>query len=281
MTKQIMALIRAKEEEIRSKHQRDFRLAELLLHEALDVDHPGIDISGTPFTPMTIWAATGLEAKACNTFRGIYTLAQAGLINDARILLRALMETFVAMNFILGPDLVLRKKEPAVSAKLRADLFWAHSRFEALRYLEARIDAGAQGLAQHLQEVQDAKLQATQIIGPVWTRVLETTPKTYSGLPLGTLMAAMDLESVYRQLYKEFSWAAHATDALVFAEPERSPEELSFKALLQPDDYELPNLLATARTFMVSILALENEKLGLHSSSDIQAHIDELFAGHR
>src|SRR6185437_9783350 len=60
--------------------------------------------------------AVGLLTKACKTFRSTQLLCERGLIEDADVLTRVLMETSVAIAFILQKD-----------SKNRVAIYHAHS----------------------------------------------------------------------------------------------------------------------------------------------------------
>ncbi|MGH9160428.1 MAG: DUF5677 domain-containing protein [Vicinamibacteraceae bacterium] len=91
--------------------------------------------SGT--SPFTIDIIRGLLTKSCKTFRSIQSLCERGLHEDANALVRVLLETSVAVLFILQRrrrDKKTRALSP--TAEQRALTFYAHSLHQQLKMLK-------------------------------------------------------------------------------------------------------------------------------------------------
>jgi hypothetical protein len=90
--------------------------------------------SGT--NPFTIEIILGLVTKACKTFRSIQILGERGLREDANALVRVLLETTVAVLFILQRRRRDKKtKVLSPTAQQRALTFYAYSKYQQLKML--------------------------------------------------------------------------------------------------------------------------------------------------
>src|SRR5690242_20628567 len=72
----------------------------------------GLRIPSTPAPDVTDRArslALGLHAKGCKQFRGIIIMGERGFGGEVTVLTRALLETTLAVNFIMNETVTLKR----------------------------------------------------------------------------------------------------------------------------------------------------------------------------
>ena len=217
-----------------------------------------------------------LTAQAFRQFRSVVEECRRGEAHCGKIICRGLLETTVAIGFLLVPvmpleltplsghpktaDGILKNRVREIppgstcgglSREFRADLYRAHDAFSDHRYYQEM--ANVPGIGEEYMRTDDEsmigitkKIQAEhqRIVGPEWSWVLKKSV-TYSGLNFAdtTRLVCPHLVHVRNTVYRPLSQDAHAAGAMKHGDWFSSREEiygtlrLSFMCVLRCLDF--------------------------------------------
>lgn len=173
-------------------------------------------------------SAYSLFIRATKQHGSVTTLCRTARVDDAEAILRSVLETFFAMNFILakrfrrmtasagGRKRAIRTPKPALTREFRADLFAAHHAFDSARAIQRfRRTHGIKRYGRRLLAKEQAAVVAhwQAKIGPEWTAILQKN-KSYSGLHLEDLATSLGtyFSRMYGIVYGLQSRKVHAGD---------------------------------------------------------------------
>lgn len=200
----------------------------------------------------------GLLVKACKTFRAAQVLCERGLHADAKVSVRALLETTVAIAFIL-------QKRP----NERALIYHAYGLAQQLKMLEEwRRTPGLKRFA------RDATL----------SRIREGVADYMRRLPPGTnvsrhwsgtgglqdAMRALRNDVAYASLYRHTSAIAHSADFGSHFQLDASTGDFIWEIEPTVTGFEAPSV--AARQLLWYSANRINEKLGLGFAAALAAH---------
>jgi len=182
-----------------------------------------------PFVAETI---VGLLTKACKTFRSIQILCERGLYEDASALVRVLMETTIAIAFILQ-----RK------SKERTIIYHAHGMAQQIKMLN------------HWRSTPGLKRKVTKVLLEHANDALTSYLKK---LPVGTdvkhhwsgtrnlqqAMKALRGDVVYATLYRYASSISHASDFGAHFTTDPASGEFVWQIEPQVGGFEAPSYAA-------------------------------------
>jgi hypothetical protein len=147
-----------------------------------------------------VFTVVGLLVKACKTFRSIQVLIERGLTTDANALIRVLMETTVAILYILQKQ-----------SRQRALIYHAHSMSQSLKML--REWTATPGLK---RKASKAAIEAAERELAEYQRRLPAgvdVSRHWSGKrSLQQAMQALRGDVMYATLFRHTSSASHASD---------------------------------------------------------------------
>ncbi len=215
------------------------------------------EVNGVDGFPLkTAKVAMALYAKALKTVRSIRLVASAGLIEDGNTLCRSLLETCVAVHYLLLEDWQVRTDEYVAYAVLK-DLSTANG-WKATKGLE---EAGAQ-----LEEV--VRRVIANHLGDIPPERQEHLRKTgYAGMKLPETFKKVGMELFYQVDYRALSPHAHATEYWAhFGWDPKLGLELHLGSADVP---ELRRLLQSSRLFFAGIMELVSRTMGLGYMFDI------------
>jgi hypothetical protein len=243
--------------------------------------------SGTPMKPgkglddFVVIVTLGLVAKACKQFRAIGEMVELGLGEVADSNARMLFETMLAVHFILGPRVNLKRDGKKLSAikgkplttKFRTSLYLANDAFNRRKLANGLL--ATPGLKRQMsKEVRTEILkQATEWeteIGPDWTKRLK---EGYAGVKIVSLAESLGFAPLYHSIYRITSGGVHAADATGHLRLYDDPKaEWRFQAA--PGTDGIANTLKFASLLLVKVLEVADERLGL----GLKARKDKLLA---
>ena len=223
----------------------------MLMVDSWRIGRPGLD-------PVVIATMIGLLTKACKTFRSIHILCERGLHEDANALVRVLMETMVAVLFIL------QKK-----SRERARIYQAH------------------GIAQGIKTLNEWKAtpglrrRATKRTIKQMTDALTVYMK---GLPTGTdvkhhwsgkrslqeAVRALRADAMYATLYRFTSSISHASDFGAHCEIESASGDWIWEIEPRVQGFEVPSY--TARELLWNLASRIDARIGLGFSATLAPH---------
>jgi hypothetical protein len=200
----------------------------------------------------------GLLAKASKTFRSIQVLCERGLYDDASALVRVLMETTVAIAFIL------QKK-----SKERALIYHAHGIAQNIKMLnDWKNTPGLKRKArkEDLKQANDA-LDGYMEQLPPGTDV----KRHWSGMAnLQQAMNALRGGVMYAVLYRETSSISHASDFGARFEVDPASDDLLWKIEPQVHGFEAPS--NAARELLWNAANRIDQRLGLGYDATLAPH---------
>lgn len=253
---------------IAARHARDLA-AMTSLHDAV----VGMMTAGqwtirrtTGTKPFTIEILMGLLTKACKTFRSIQILCERGLHEDANALVRVLLETTVAVLFILQ-NRRRDKKTKALSptAQQRALTFYAHSLHQSLKMLmEWKNTPGLKRKATKAmaKNTEEAVLELKKIL-PSGTNF----EKHWSGKGgFQQTVQALRQDSLYSVLYRHTSGISHVSDVGLHFEPDKATGQLIWQVPPRVEGFEAPSWVARELLWVLANRIDERLRLGFTDS---------------
>ena len=191
-----------------------------------------------------------LYAKSIKTVRAIRMVSSIGLLEDGRTLCRSLLETCVAIHYLLQKDWEVRSDEYAAYTILK-DLTTAHGwrKTKGLKEDGARLELAVKKvIAQHLLHIPPARQEVIRTTG-------------YAGMSLEATFYEVGLSSHYQLAYRAMSSHSHATD---FATHFSWDRERGLSLHLGSTDIpEIRQLLHSTRWFFAGIMEIVSKAMGL------------------
>lgn len=208
-----------------------------------------------PFVAETMM---GLLTKACKTFRAIHILCERGLHEDASALVRVLMETTIAVAFILQKN-----------SKERAIIYHAYGMAQEIKMLnEWKNPRGLKRKA-----LKPILQQANHAFADYLKRVPPGTDvkRHWSGKPnLREAMKALRGDAMYSTLYRHTSSISHASDFGAHFEVDPTSGEYVWQLEPQVRGFEAPSY--AARELLWQAANRIDQRLGLGFSAALAPH---------
>jgi hypothetical protein len=224
--------------------------------------------SGTK--PFTIDIIRGLLTKACKTFRSIQILGESGLHEDANALVRVLLETTVAVLFILQR----RRREGKTkaltpTAHQRAIIFYGYSLHQQLKML------------MHWKKTPGLKRQATK---SAIKRTEDAIAQVKKYLPAGAsfeghwsgkggfrqAVEALRADPLHAVLYRHTSAISHVSDVGLHFEQDPETGELIWQVPPRLEGFEGPSYVSRELLWMLANRI--DERLGLGFKAALAPH---------
>jgi len=200
----------------------------------------------------------GLLTKACKTFRAIHILCERGLHEDASALVRVLMETTIAVAFILQK-----------SSKERAIIYHAHGIAQQIKMLnEWKTTRGLKRKAPKaiLEQANQAFANSLKRIPPG-----TDVKRHWSGKrTLREAMKALRGDAMYATLYRHTSSISHASDFGAHFEVDLTSGEYVWQLEPQVRGFETPSY--AARELLWQAANRIDQRLGLGFSASLAPH---------
>lgn len=207
---------------------------------------------------LTCETAIGLLTKACKTFRSIQILLERGLIDDANVLVRVLMESTVAVVFILQKD-----------SRRRARIYHAHTMVQDIKLLN------------HWKTTSGLKRKASKEITKLTNDGLASWTK---GLPVGTdfkhhwsgkanfweAAKAIRAEAIYATVFRFASAKAHATDFAGHVEVDQASGDLIYQIDPSSKGFAAPS--HASRGLLWGAANRIDQRLGLGFATALASH---------
>lgn len=199
----------------------------------------------------------GLLTKACKTFRAIQILCERGFQPDAGALVRVLMETTVAIVFILQ-----------TRSRQRALVYHAHGIKQGMKMLNEWKSTG--GLKR--KATKTLLKQATdQLTGYMKLLPATTDVSHWSGKKsLKNAVTALRGDATYATLYRVTSQIAHASDASAHCEADSTTRDLVCWIEPTVEGFEAPSY--AARELLWNAGNRIDQRLGLGFSATLAPH---------
>lgn len=239
----------------------------------------------------------GLNTKICRLYKTIIELCQKGEAEGASIIIRAMSEAVLAINFVLLPRFIPKEKVKGkivrvklpfgqrLTRQFRAKLFVAHILLSNNRLIDQIAETrGIRRLGKQLKKKSDVDVlkECENIIGKDWLQRLTKYPFTYSGLNISNLSRSLGAERWYNTIYSIQSEHVHSTDVdNYFIYNDNQPWELRWHSEIKNISGELS--IASAIFLMslriihkyydfgiavnTALYALEAERLEIEKSS--------------
>lgn len=247
----------------------------------------GVFTSGTPMHPgdglddYVVITGLGLVAKACKQYRAIGMLVEAGLAEVADSNARMLLETMLAVNFILRRTVILKEngvKVRSVPGKLlttrfRTSLYLANNAFNERKFVRSTLETP--GLRRKipvtkLNHINRIAADWETEIGAEWTKRLKK--KGYSGVSVKDLAESLGYGQLYATTYRLSSAGVHASDASSHVQIDDDLDgEWRFYAV--SSSAGVARILGFASLMLVMIVQAANNRLGL----SLKEKTDELL----
>lgn len=207
---------------------------------------------------LVVVTVAGLMMKAAKTFRAIQILAEKGLVDDAKALIRVLYETSVAVLFILQKH-----------SRQRARQYHAHDASNTLKM----IDHWKRTLGLTRKATKKALADASHLLA-VWSKGLPQTvdfKRHWSGL--GSFEAAAKAighEKMYATLYRYTSTSTHATDFGAHVDAVSDKEQLLFD--ITPSLRSVGGISGSAREVLWIVMSRVDQRFRLGYATRLNPH---------
>lgn len=216
--------------------------------------------------PFTVDIIMGLLTKACKTFRSIQVLCERGLHEDAEALVRVLLETTVAVLFILqGRRRDRKSKALSPTAQQRALTFYAHSLHQSLKMLrEWKNTPGLKRKATKamLENTGDAIATVTNFL-PAGTNF----EKHWAGKGgFQQAVQALRREPLYAVLYRHTSAISHASDVGLHFERDKATGQLIWQLPPRVEGFAGPSYVARELLWVLANRIDQRLQLGFAAS---------------
>lgn len=208
-----------------------------------------------PFVAETM---IGLLTKASKTFRAIQVLCERGLHEDASALVRVLMETTIAIFFIL------QKK-----SKERALIYHVYGTAQPIKMLNEWKNT--HGLKRKVPKAVLAQLNAELTNGLKMLPAGTDVTRHWSGKRnLQQAMQALRGDVMYATLYRHTSSISHASDFGAHFETDPTSGEFVWQLEPRVNGFEAPSY--AARELLWAAASRIDERLGLGFSATLAPH---------
>lgn len=199
----------------------------------------------------------GLYMKALKTVRAIRLVSGPDLVEDGCVLCRVLLETTVAILYVLQRDSPRRADEYIAHTLMRTG--WAMegwARTPGLKVAGRRIE----------QQVEKQKKPFEKRLGAAR---LEQLKRSYSGMSLEQTFALVGLKRLYQTLYRRLSAHPHAADLPSHAAPS-DKGGLQLKAGTS-DMQNLKFLLDSTRLLFCAVMQRVSQAMDMGYEAEIEA----------
>jgi Family of unknown function (DUF5677) len=219
-----------------------------------------------------IWLCLGVTAKACRQYRAIVAMDELGLGDVANSNCRMLVETSLAAQFLMRPEVKLRqsKKDVAeipgypLTTEFRTKLYLANDALttaKALREMAKDGDLGSEDDDEILGRAEQHAKEQCDPIGPEWTKRLKDSG-SFSGLKIVDLAESFDRLPVYNAFYRPASAGVHGADARKSMNLEiEDGGAISFRFPISPED--VADALLLASHALLDVLQVASIRFGL------------------
>jgi hypothetical protein len=251
----------------------------------------GIFTSGNRISPgdgvddLVLMVTLGLIAKSCKQYRAIGELIQMGLGEVADSNARMLLETTLAVLFLMRRRVVLKENGKTFSGimgkplttRFRARLYLAYDAFNGRKF--AQGVAGTRGLKRKIRRAGLTAIEKTAKdweaeIGPDWTKRLK---RGFSGLTVKDLAESFGYGELY-PVYRIMSGGVHASDSTDFIHPDDSSES-GVRFSVSASVEGVANTLKFASVLLVHIVQAADARLGLGlktASDDLMKRVETM-----
>jgi hypothetical protein len=209
------------------------------------------------FSPAVVALIASLYTKACKTFRAIQLTCEAGLGQDASVLARQLMETAVAVAFILDKDSIRR-----------AGMYAAYEDQRLLVLLEraSEID-GLKELASP-EALEKARLKVRKWDSAIGDDAVASVRNHWSGRSLEWAAGQVGMVYAYALMYRATSAFAHGADVSQHVYVKKGSDVPTLK--LAPGDDQIRRVLPSSISLMRMIVGSLNAGFGLGEEAVIE-----------
>jgi hypothetical protein len=208
--------------------------------------------------PLVVQTMIGLMAKGSKTFRSIQILCERGLHDDANALVRVLMETTVAIAFIL------QKK-----SRERTLIYHAYGMAQSIKMLNHwKTTPGLKRKATKamLKQADDALASYMKRLPPG-----TDVKRHWSGkASLQEAVKALGADVMYATLYRFASSISHAADFGSHFEADPASDDLIWEIEPQVRGFEAPSY--AARELLWNAANRIDQRLGLGYAATLAAH---------
>ena len=202
-----------------------------------------------------------LFAKALKTVRAVRAAALEGCGQDAMVLNRVLLETALAVTWILQTN-----------TRRRGELFLAHQDQRTLVQLDAMsATPGLRRASRRLKKDASAQIQR-RCSAKLTPTEFASVKRHWSGLPGGIEAVARKIPGgikLYQTVYRQASSSAYGSDALTHVFYGDGDDAPTLKIL--PGDESVSTSLVTAALLLHAIAARMNKRFGLHHDAALEA----------
>lgn len=219
-----------------------------------------------------LWLSFGVVAKACRQYRAVVAMVELGLGDVAGNNCRMLVETSLAAQFLMQPEVKLRKgkKElPEVpgyplTTEFRTRLYLANDALSTVKVLRELAKDGGLGTEDDEEVIRRAEQHAREQCDPIgteWTKRLKEA-HSFSGLSIIDLAESFGRLSAYNAFYRPANPGVHGADArrsmhLVL----EADGSITFRFPVGPQG--VAEALATASHALLDVLQIASIRYGL------------------
>lgn len=211
-------------EHVRTELNAEFQLASELLGVGVGLFAKNFAINSESIPGYDeLCLCLGVIAKSCKQYRAVGGIVELGLGDVANSNCRMLFETSLAAQFLMRPEVNLRRGRKDVpeipgyplTTEFRAKLYLANDALSTAKVLREMAKDGGLGTENDDELVRRAEHHAQQqcdLIGADWTKRLKNSG-SFSGLNIVDLAESFDRLFVYNALYRSASAGVHGADA--------------------------------------------------------------------
>lgn len=219
-----------------------------------------------------LWLCLGVVAKACRQFRAIVAMVEFGLGDVANSNCRMLVETSLAAQFLMRPEVKLRKGKKEVpdvpgfplTTEFRTKLYLANDALSTAKVLREMAKDGGLGSEADDEILRKAEQHAKDqcdTIGAVWTRRLKES-HSFSGISTFDLAESLDRLFAYSAFYRPANPSVHGADARKSMNLDVEDDGvISFRFPTGPQG--VAEALATASHALLDVLQITSLRYGL------------------
>ena len=234
-------------------------------------DRPGTIETVPGLDELVVVIALGLVAKACKQYRAIGELVELGLGEVVGNNLHILLETMLAVEFILRRKVLLKQngkllppiKGKALTTRFRAALYMANDAFNARKFVLGLM--ATPGLKRQLsvetrnQAVSNAMTWEAEI-GTDWAKRVKRYG--YAGVSVSDLADSLGHTRLYAAIYRLNSAGVHSSDAMSYVR-DGDHDEWHFLASADPPGIANPLCLASQLVLKIILTIDKRLRLGL------------------
>ena len=158
-------------------------------------------------------------ARLHNHHQSILLLCKEGCSDDAKILARTMIESYLVMLFLLCPRIELYKNKKELNDKLdrnfRAKLFFANQIIQEDKMFQKWTNDSSlkQKAQEDLTHLEEDLSQCEKMLGQEWVNCLKKSSKHLFGLGVSELAERLGQKKMYEGIYRKLSQTSHSVDA--------------------------------------------------------------------